>query len=432
MTRVLIVGGGFAGASAARAFEKSARRNRLDVLLVDKQNFMVFTPMLPEVASGSIEPRHIVQPFRSSLRRTRFELGEVVSASTQRRTLGVRHPLTGQTREIEYDELILALGSTPSTMGVPGAREHGLPLRTVADAQQIRDRMLGALEVAAKTKDIVERDRLLRFVIVGGGFTGVEAAGELRGFLHSVVRYYPSIDFEQIAIAIVQGEGRLLPHLAEKFGTYAATSLHDRGVRILTGEDAASLDERGLTLKSGKRLESRTVIWSAGTEPAPVVKALGVETDEHGAVKANADFSVPGHPHVWAIGDCAAIPKPGGGTYGPLAQNAIREGPLVALNVAAFLRNRPTRNFRYEKRGQMASLGDRRAVAELPGDRMLTGMPAWALWRAYYLSRLPGTNKRTRVAIDWTLSLVFPPELAWLPGVRKGKTSFEDAYETHG
>jgi len=388
---------------------------------------MVFTPMLPEVAGGSIEPRHIVQPFRSSLRKTHFELGEVVSASTKRRSVEVRHPLTGQTHDVEYDCLVLALGSTSSTMGVPGAKEHGLPLRTIADAQHIRNRVIGALEVAAKTPDVVERDRLLRFVVVGGGFTGVEAAGELRGFLHSVLRYYRTIDARHIDVVMVQGAERLLPHLAQKFGMCAARSLQGRGVRILTGEEAASLDRDGLKLKSGKRLESRTVIWAVGSEPAPIAKALGLETDKHGAVEVNPDFSVPGYSHVWAIGDCAAIPKRGGGTYAPLAQNAIREGPHLARNIVAALHGKPTKPFRYRKAGQMASLGDRQALAQLPGNKMLTGLPAWMLWRAYYLSRLHGINKRTRVAIDWTLSLLFPPELAWLPSFGSTETSLKDA-----
>lgn len=431
MARILIVGGGFAGTSAARAFEKSNRRDPADVLLIDRQNFMVFTPMLPEVASGSIETRHIVQPFRSSLRNTAFELAEVISADTGGRTVTVRHPLTSDLRVIQYDELVLALGSTPSTTGVQDAQTYGLPLRTIADAQEIRSRTIGAIEVAAKTRDIVERDRLLRFVIVGGGFTGVEAAGELRGFLRSVVKYYPSIDCQHIELIIIQSEERLLPHLAEQFGKYAAGSLVERGVRVLTGEDVSSLDVHGLELKSGKRIESRTVIWSAGVKPAPIVETLGLETNQHGAVRVHSDFSVPGHPHIWAIGDCAAIPKPGGGTYAPLAQNAIREGPLLARNVLASLRGKSTKNFRYQKLGQMASLGDRQAVAELPGGRMLTGTPAWLLWRSYYLSRLPGLNKKTRVAIDWTLSLVFPPEIAWLPTQREGRSSFEDPHETH-
>lgn len=431
MARILIVGGGFAGTSAARAFEKLKRRDPVDVVLVDRQNFMVFTPMLPEVASGSIETRHIVAPFRSSLRNTAFELGEVVSIDTEGRTLSVRHPLTADVRAIQYDELVLALGSTPSSMGVRGADRYGLPLRTVADAQQIRSRVIGAIEVAAKTKDVVERDRLLRFVIVGGGFTGVEAAGELRGFLHSVVKYYPSIEFRQIELIVVQSEGRLLPHLADKFGKYAAASLHDRGVRILTGEDVSSLDSHGLQLKSGKRIESRTVIWTAGSRPAPIVETLGLKTNQSGAVQVNGDFSVSGHPHLWAIGDCAAIPKPGGGTYAPLAQNAIREGPLLALNVRAALRGSSTKNFRYQQLGQMASLGDRQAVAELPGGRMLTGAPAWLLWRTYYLSRLPGFNKKVRVAVDWTLSLAFPPEIAWLPASGNAESSFEALHETH-
>ncbi|HEY5426565.1 MAG TPA: FAD-dependent oxidoreductase, partial [Candidatus Tumulicola sp.] len=321
---------------------------------------------------------------------------------------------------------------TSSTMGIPGVEKFTLALKTIADAMQIRNRVLGALEVAAKTKDLIERDRLLRFVIVGGGFTGVEAAGELRGFLGTVLRYYPAIDACAVEVVLVDGGRALLPHLPPKFGKSAAGSLDERGVRIHLGDDACAADGHGLELKSGKRLESRTIVWAAGVEAAPLVKTLGVETSAQGAVKVNGDFSVRGSRHLWAIGDCAAVPQPNGGTYAPLAQNATHEGPLLARNILAALDGRPTRNFRYKELGQMASLGDRQALAELPGGRLLSGTPAWLLWRAYYLSRLPGWNRKARVAVDWSLEMAFPRGVGKLPLVEEGSTSFEDMHALSG
>lgn len=424
-TRILIVGGGFAGVSAARELERISRGHDVQLTLIDRQNYQLFTPMLPEVASGSLETRHITQALRAGLKSTQFELGEVIGIDTAARSLTLRHPLTHDSRTLDYDELVLALGSTNSTMGVPGVEKFTLALKTIADAVEIRNRVIGALEVAAKTLDLQERDRLLRFVVVGGGFTGVEAVGELQGFVHSILRYYPTIERSQIDVVLVESGARLLAHLPTKFGKSAAASLSERAVRIILGTRVSAADCRGLELEDKRRFESHTIVWATGLEPSPLVKKLGLETSEHGALKVNGDLSVRGQQHLWAFGDCAAVPKPGGGTYAPLAQNAIREGSLVAHNLLASLKGKPTRNFRYRELGQMASLGDRQAIAELPGGRMLTGISAWLLWRAYYLSRLPGWNRKARVALDWSLEMVFPRGVARLPMVERSETSFE-------
>jgi NADH dehydrogenase len=394
----------------------------MSVTLVSRQNYMLFTPMLPEAATGSIEMRDIVQPLRAQLRDTHFELGEALGADLEKHTLHVRHPMTGETRDIPYDELVFALGSTSSTMGVAGVEEHAIPLKTAVDAQRLRNRIIGSLEVAAATNDVVERDRLLRFVVVGGNFTGVEAVGELRAFLENTLKYYPGLTGSDVVL--LQDGEHLLSHLPPKFGKYAAAALRGRGVQIELHAKASSVDDRGIDLEGGKRFESRNVIWAAGEEPAPLAKALGLETDEHGALKVAPDLSVAGHDHVWALGDCAAVPKPDGGTYPPLAQNALREGPALAKNIARRTRKKKTKPFRYRMLGQMASLGDRQALAELPGGRMLTGRLAWVLWRSYYLGRLPGLNRKARVAVDWTLELAFPPDFSRLPMVEKGETSF--------
>lgn len=427
-SRTVIVGGGFAGVSTAAALERASKKDNLDLTLVSRQNFMLFTPMLPEVAAGSIETRHIVQPLRAALASSSFELGDAIGIDLERRTVTVRHPLTHQSKQIAYDELVLALGSTPSTMGIAGVEKFTLPFKSIGDAQLVRNRVVGALEAAAETHDLLERDRLLRFVVVGGNFTGVELAGELRAFLRSILRYYPRIAPATVELVLLETSDKLLGHLPAKFGRYAAATLRKRGTRLLLGESVAAVDAHGVELKSGERIASATVMWAAGEEPSPLAKHLGLKTDEHGAIRTGGDFAVEGVAHVWALGDCAAVPRPQGGTYAPLAQNAIREGRLLASNIRARLRGKPTRNFRYRELGQMASLGDRKAVAQLPGGRMVTGTPAWLLWRTYYLGRLPGWNRKTRVALDWTLALAFPPGTARLPMVEKGETSFEDMH----
>lgn len=406
---MLILGTGFAGLAVARGL---ARRSNVRVTVVDRENYTLFTPMLPEVASGSIEPRHIAQPLRSALPHCTFELGEVASVDFAQRTVEVHHPILARAAQIEYDHLVIALGAATTTHGVPGAADHTFPLKSLDDAVKLRDRVIGVLESAASADDEAERRRLLRFVIVGGGFTGVEAAGELLGFLRSIARYYPSLDAAMLCVVLVAGSGRILEQLPERFGTRAQDMLTARGVEVVLDDDVAAVDAGGLALKSGARYETRTVIWSAGVRPAPILESFDLERSKHGAVVVNADFSVPNRPGVWAVGDCAQIPRASGGSYPHTAQDAIREGPVLALNIAAAIASRPTKPFHYRSLGMMASLGDRQGLADIGHGHMLSGFPAWLLWRAYYLSRMPGIERRARVTLDWTFSLPFPGDIA--------------------
>jgi NADH dehydrogenase len=411
MTRIVILGGGFAGLGVARALTRSRRRAQLDVTIVNRENFLLFTPMLPEVSSGSVEPRHIAQPIRSALRgRARFVLGSATAVDLDSRSVKATHSVTGEVTEITYDHLVIALGSDSSTHGVPGAQGHSVPLKTLDDAVCVRSKIIAAFEAAAVAQDDVERRRLRTFAVVGGGFAGVECAGELLAYLRAIRKQYPAAD-RPARMILVAGTGRLLEQLPQRFGDRAAQMLVRRGTEVVFEDDVASVDAGGLTLKSGKRFETGTVVWCAGVGVSRLVEHLALEHSKHHAIVVDADMSVPGRPGVWALGDCAQIPKPGGGSYPQTAQHAVREAPLLARNIEAAIRGRSTRPFRYREAGMMASLGDREGLADIAGRTMVSGLPAWLMWRAYYLARLPGAYRKARVALDWALSLPFPQDI---------------------
>jgi NADH dehydrogenase len=411
--RIVVLGGGFAGMSTAHALERRLYAADAELTLVSRENFSLFTPMLPEVSSGNLETRHVVTPVRAQLHRTRFMLGDVQAIDLAKKCVTVEHTITRATQKVEYDHLVFALGGVTSTFGLPGVAERAHPLKTLEDAERVRNHIISMLETAAVTTDPVERKKLLTFVFVGGGFTGVEAAGEMTDFFKSVLRYYRPITFADLDVVLVEGGGKLLPDLAPGMGEYSARSLVRRGVRVLVNTFVAGADDDGLKLKDGTTIMTRTIIWSAGVKPSPAVEGLGLET-RRGALVVNADFSIPGNPGLWALGDCASTPNTNGGYVPATAQHAIREGPILAENIIATLRGRPTRPFAYESLGMMASLGARQGVASIFNKFVITGFPAWALWRTYYLARLPGLDRQARVAFDWTLGLIFPRDISEL------------------
>ena len=413
-TEIVIVGGGFAGVAAARELERRARRKDVRVTLVSRTNYLLFTPMLPEVAGGSIDARGITQPLRAALRHTNVELAETREVDLDSRTITVESPLTGQREALHFDHLVLALGSIVSDGGVRGVREHAIYLKTVPDAVALRDRVLGALEVAASTRELVERDRLLRFVVVGGGFTGVETAGELVAFLRAVRRFYPELHDTDAMVELVERDDRLLSSLPEKFGKRAAGALRDRGVVLHMGAKIASVDAGGLQFEDGARMESRTVVWSAGVRPEPLIETLPLRRSQHGALIVNPDFSVPECAGVWAIGDCAAIPNR---TRWNVRAHGAERG---ARRAAARAQHSCVHGQPAHERFRLQTFGPdgvtRRPVwpGGVPGNRMISGRAAWVLWRTYYLGRLPGWYRKARVAADWTLDAIFPPGVSRL------------------
>jgi NADH dehydrogenase len=412
--RIVILGGGFAGIGTARTLERVLRPEEATITIVSRENYTLFTPMLPEVGSGNLATRHIVTPVRAQLRRAAFALGDVRAIDLERRTVEVEHPIAMSLQSFDYDHLVFALGAVNSTFGLPGIEQYSIPYKTLEDADRLRNHVIATLETAAVTNDPTERKRLLTFAFVGGGFTGVEAAGEMADFFISTQRYYPTIARGEIQIVLIEGGKKLLPDLQAGMGEYSAKALARQGIRILTETLVARADRSGLTFKDGTTLATKTIVWSAGVRVSPVVAALPIATGRGGSIAVEGDFSVPGRPGLWAIGDCASIPMPDGSRAPATAQHAIREGPLLARNIAATLRGQPLQTFRYRAVGMMASLGARRGVAGLFGKYLVTGFPAWVIWRTYYLLRLPGLDRRIRVAIDWTLGLVFPRDIAEL------------------
>jgi NADH dehydrogenase len=412
--RILILGGGFAGLGTAQKLERVLRPEEATITIVSRENFSLFTPMLPEVGSGNVETRHIVTPVRAQLRRAAFVLGEVRSIDVSARAVDVQHPLTGRHLSLSYDHLVIALGAVTSTFGLPGIAERSLPYKTLEDADRLRNHVIAALETAAVTADPVERKILLTFVFVGGGFTGVEAAGEMADFFRSSMRFYPTLAPSEVRIVLVEGGKKLLPELQAGMGEYSAKALARRGIAVMLETMVAGADERGLHLKDGSSIETKTIVWSAGVRPSPLLAEAGIASGRAGSIAVREDFSVEDMPGVWAIGDCASIPTPDGTRVPATAQHALREGPLLAKNIAATLHSQPTAPFRYTTAGMMASLGARRGVAGLFGKYLITGFPAWLIWRTYYLLRLPGLDRKVRVALDWTLGLIFPRDIAEL------------------
>jgi NADH:ubiquinone reductase (H+-translocating) len=425
---IVIVGGGFAGVAVAARLERRLRADEAEIVLLSRDNYTLFTPMLPEVTSGELEVRHIVTPVRTQLDRSRFVLAGVDELDVARKTVRYHHVLTRRVNVQPFDHVVLALGSSTSDFGLPGVAAHTWSLKTLEDADALRNRFVWLLELADTIDDDVRRDRLLRIVVVGGGFTGVETAGEVVELFRSVLRFYKRLRDRRVEVVLVEAGPVLLAGLPAKMGEYSRRILERRGVEVLTGDGVTSADASGLTLQSGRRIESETIIWSAGVKPSTTIanERLLPKTRQ-GAIQTAQDMSVPGFPGVWAIGDCAAIPDGQGERYPMTAQHAIREGPRLADNIAATLRGAQTRPFVYRSLGMMAALGGRKAVAQLPGDRVITGFIAWFLWRTYYLLRLPGLDRRLRVAFDWTLELLFPRDTAELRfGSRQTTVSNEE------
>jgi NADH:ubiquinone reductase (H+-translocating) len=408
--RVVIVGGGFGGVAVARRLEQLLpQAPDLDVTLVSQSNYLLFTPMLSEVAAGSVQAGSIGAPLRAICPRTRFIRAEVVSVDPVGRTVGLRSAAGEQA--LPYDHLVLALGAT-ANLGLPGVTDHALTLKSLEDAVRLRSHVLAQLEQADLTADPGERRRLLAFVVAGGGFAGVEAIAGMASLVRSVLGYYPRIRPGEPRFVLVHSRDRILPELRPELSRYARRKLEGRGVELRLGARVVAATEGAVALDSGELLPARTLVWTAGNRPSPLLGELPLAQHD-GAVLVDPALRVVNADRVWALGDCARVPdlERGGVPCPPTAQHALRQGKVAAENLVAALAGLQPKAFRFRARGFLVGLGHQTAAAQLRHLRV-GGLPAWLLWRALYLSKLPGAEKRLRVLLDWALGFVFPRDTA--------------------
>jgi NADH:ubiquinone reductase (H+-translocating) len=430
--RILILGGGFAGVNTAMHLERLlAHRPDVQVTLVSRDNYSLFTPMLAEVAGGGIEPSHIVNPVRGFLRRAEFREGLVRRIDLAAQTVETEHPQSHAPTTLSYDRLVIALGSVTNYRGLPGVREHAFGLKTMADAQALRDHVISVLEQAALVDHPAGRACMLTFVIAGGGFSGAEFCGALQDFLTRALRLYPTIDPAEVRLVLAHPGPRLLPEVSDGLGEYAGDALKRRGVEVRLSTKVRAATAHSVTLDGGEEILTHTLVWTAGTSPSPALNGIACELDGRGAVKVDSSLEVPGWPGVFALGDCASIPDPRTGKpYPPTAQHAIRESAIAARNVAASLGEGTPAPFIFDTIGQLAVLGHRTAVAELRGWRF-SGFLAFWMWRTVYWLKLPRLERQIRVAVDWTLDLLFPPDTVQIGAGRRPTEEDEHHGDEH-
>jgi NADH dehydrogenase len=409
-TRIVIAGGGFAGLYAAKQFERTlARRPDIEVTLISHENFILFTPMLHEVAAGDLLPGDIVNPLRRILRRVHVVVAEVEAIDLTKRVVRCRNPLQDVERTFEFDHLLLALGAETNFFDTPGVRDWAVTMKNLADAALLRNRMVALLEEASLHNDEAMQRELLTFVTAGGGFSGAETTGAVNDFLRETARFYPAVKPEMIRTILVHGGEYLLPELGEELGRYAERKLKKRGVAVMTGALVKSYDGSVVQVNDGTSISAATLIWTAGAKPSPVVESLACPK-ERGRILVDDCLAVAGIPGLWAAGDCAAVPDGTGKFYPPTAQHGMREAVVAAENIAHAIAGEPLKAFRYKTVGMLASLGHHTGVAKFFGMKF-SGFVAWWMWRSVYLAKLPRLAKKLRVAVDWTLDLFFGREI---------------------
>ncbi len=418
--KIVIVGGGFGGVYAALELDKWLFRfPDVDVTIVNRDNFFLFTPMLHEVAASDLDITNIVNPVRKLVSNVDFFDGDVEKVDLAARTVTVSHG-DGHTHPLPYDHLILSPGAVTNFFGLPGLEERAITMKSLGDAIELRNRMIQQLEEAETECGAPDRDHLMTFVVAGGGFAGVETIAGMNDFIHQALKFYPHIPKEKIRMILVHPGEVILPELSEKLGRYAQEKLVGRGVEIRSKTKVTAVTDRGVKLSDGTEIDAATIIWTAGTQPNPLMKTLPCRL-EKGKVCVDEYLQVPGFPGVWALGDCALVPdilSRTGGFHPPTAQHAIRQGKVLAQNILAELRGTPKRPFSFRTIGQLASLGRRTGVAQVFGFHF-SGFVAWWMWRTIYLMKLPRLEKRLRVALDWTWDLVFSKDLVKFLSRRK-------------
>jgi NADH dehydrogenase len=426
--RILVVGGGYVGLYTALRLLKKLRDGEATVTVVDPRSYMTYQPFLPEAAAGAVSPRHVVVPLRRVLRGAEILTGRVTGIDHAHRTATVQ-PLEGDPYELEYDVLVSAVGAVSRTLPIPGLADWATGFKTVEEAIQLRNRVLECLDIAESTRDPRIRSRNLTFVVVGGGYAGVEALAELEDMARYAVRYYRTIGRDDLHFLLVEGSDRILPEVGPEMGVWTLEQLRGRGIDVRLGTFLESTVDGHVVLSDGTELDAETVVWTAGVRANPFLEATDLPLDDRGRVRATATLQVEGVDDAWAAGDSAAVPDltmEDGATCAPNAQHAVRQSKVLADNVVATLRGKPVREYRHKYVGSVAGLGLYHGVANVYGVKV-KGLPAWFMHRTYHVSRVPTFNRKARVVADWTLALFFKREIVSLWSMHEPFHVFQEA-----
>ncbi|WP_078998479.1 NAD(P)/FAD-dependent oxidoreductase [Streptomyces sp. WM4235] len=431
-TRILIVGGGYVGMYTALRLQRKLRSGEAEVTVITPEPYMTYQPFLPEAAAGSISPRHVVVPLRRVLAKCRIVIGQAQRIDHAKRVATVTTLATAEEGagdiEVAYDELVLAPGSVSRTLPVPGLADYGIGFKTVEEAIGLRNHVIEQMDIASSTRDPAIRDAALTFVFVGGGYAGVEALGELEDMARFAARYYHNIKPEDMKWVLVEASDRILPEVGPEMGVYTVRELRRRNIDVRLETRLESCENRVAVLSDGARFPTRTVVWTAGVKPHPILAACDLPKNERGRLACTAFLTVEGVEHAWAAGDAAAVPditaaEPGR-ECAPNAQHAVRQARSLADNLLAALRDEVLTEYAHKYAGSVASLGLHKGVAYIYG-RKLKGYPAWLMHRTYHLSRVPTFNRKMRVLAEWTLSGLFKREIVSLGSLEHPRAEFE-------
>jgi NADH:ubiquinone reductase (H+-translocating) len=425
--RVVILGGGFAGVFTAKRLIACGRRD-VEVHLVNRENYLVFQPMLPQVISGSVGIADTISPIRRLVPGVQLHVRDVESVDLGTRTVTCSPGFRPRPLVLPFDHLVVAVGNVTDFRGLTGLPEHALPFKTLGDALALRNHTIGALEEAASERDPELRRMLLTFVVAGGGFSGVEVCAELHDFVRRALATYPSIAFAECRFVLLHSRDRILPEMDDDLARYAQSLLIARGVEVRLNSRLTAATGEHAILGDGTRIPTATLVATVPSHPNPVVEALALPKDKGGRLLVDGTMRVPGTDNVWALGDCALVPLPQRGgevrVAPPTAQHAIREAALLADNILATARGIAPRPFTFEGLGAFAALGHRKGIARVLNVK-LSGFPGWLAWRAVYLMKLPGLDRKIKVGLSWLLDLFFPPDLVQLPDGRSSGVSHE-------
>lgn len=430
-TRILIIGGGYVGMYTALQLQSKLGRREASVTVVDPQPHMTYQPFLPEAAAGSVEPRHVVAPLRRVLTRCHVITASVTEISDSTKTVTIENSQTGS-ETLEYDQLVVALGSVPRLLPIPGLAENGISLKTVGEAIYLRNHVLAKLDAASNVDDPELRKRLLTFTFVGGGFAGAEALAELEDMARYATRYYENISRDEMNWTLIEAAGRVMPEVSEKMGAYVVRALEERDIKVYLNTFLKSVEGGHAVLSDGTEFDTDTLVWNAGVKANPVLKSSDLPLDERGRIKATSHLNAEGLAHVWSAGDCSAVPdlsksdQDPNATCAPSAQHAVRQANQLAKNVLAGLRGKSTKEYRHAYAGSVAGLGLYKGVADVYGFKA-KGFVAWFMHRTYHVSKMPTFNRKMRIVIDWTLAFLFRREAVSMGQIQEPKAEFERA-----